>query len=79
MGGARNWDYRYCWLRDATLTLLALMNGGFFREAEEWRRWLVRAIAGSADQMQIMYGIAGDGVSRNSRCPGSPVTSGPLP
>ena len=60
MGGARNWDYRYCWLRDATLTLLALMNGGFFREAEEWRRWLVRAIAGSADQMQIMYGLAGE-------------------
>jgi GH15 family glucan-1,4-alpha-glucosidase len=58
--GCRNWDYRHCWLRDATLTLLALMNGGFFREAEAWREWLVRAVAGSPTQMQIMYGLAGE-------------------
>ena len=60
LGGERNWDYRFCWLRDATWTLLALMNGGFFREAEAWRTWLVRDIAGSATQMQIMYGLAGE-------------------
>src|SRR5262249_55644784 len=59
-GGPRNWDYRYCWLRDATLTLLALMNGGYYEEANAWRGWLVRAVAGSPDQMQIMYGIAGE-------------------
>ncbi len=60
LGGVRNWDYRYCWLRDATLTLLALMNAGFYGEAKAWRNWLVRAAAGSPDQMQILYGIAGE-------------------
>ena len=60
LGGARNWDYRFCWLRDATLTLLALMNAGYYDEAQAWRDWLLRAIAGSPDQMQIMYGIAGE-------------------
>ena len=60
LGGGRNWDYRYCWLRDATLTLYALMNTGHVEEATAWRRWLVRAIAGSPDQMQIMYGVAGE-------------------
>lgn len=60
LGGVRNWDYRYCWLRDATLTLLALMQTGYYEEAEHWRRWLLRAVAGSPDQMQIMYGIAGE-------------------
>jgi GH15 family glucan-1,4-alpha-glucosidase len=60
LGGARNWDYRYCWLRDATMTLLALMNAGYSAEAAAWRDWLVRAIAGSASQMQIMYGVAGE-------------------
>lgn len=59
-GGVRNWDYRYCWLRDATLTLLAFMNAGHFEEAEAWRQWLLRAIAGSPEQLQIMYGIAGE-------------------
>lgn len=59
-GGPRNWDYRYCWLRDATLTLLALMNGGYYDEAQAWREWLLRAVAGSPNQMQIMYGIAGE-------------------
>ncbi len=59
-GGPRNWDYRYCWVRDATLTLLALMNAGYYGEAEAWREWLLRAVAGSPQQMQIMYGIAGE-------------------
>jgi len=60
LGGVRNWDYRYCWLRDATLTLLALMNAGYYNEARAWREWLERAIAGSPAQVQIMYGIAGE-------------------
>ncbi len=60
IGGPRNWDYRYCWLRDTTFTLLALMNGGYFREAEAWMNWLLRTIAGSAEQVQIMYGIQGE-------------------
>jgi len=60
LGGVRNWDYRYCWLRDATLTLLALMDANYFKEAEAWRRWLQRALAGSPAQAQIMYGIAGE-------------------
>jgi GH15 family glucan-1,4-alpha-glucosidase len=60
IGGVRNWDYRYCWLRDATLTLLAFMDGGYYEEAEAWREWLVRAVAGSPEQMQIMYGLAGE-------------------
>ncbi len=60
LGGPRNWDYRYCWLRDSTFTLLALMNGGYFKEAEAWQEWLLRAIAGSPEQVQIMYGIRGE-------------------
>ena len=60
LGGKRNWDYRYCWLRDATLTLVALMHAGFYEEAQAWREWLVRAVAGSPNQVQIMYGIAGE-------------------
>jgi GH15 family glucan-1,4-alpha-glucosidase len=60
LGGVRNWDYRYCWLRDATLTLIALMQTGYYHEAEEWRRWLLRAAAGSPEQTQIMYGIGGE-------------------
>jgi GH15 family glucan-1,4-alpha-glucosidase len=60
IGGSRNWDYRFCWLRDATLTLLALMNAGYYEEANAWREWLVRAVAGSPDQLQIMYGLAGE-------------------
>jgi GH15 family glucan-1,4-alpha-glucosidase len=58
--GARNWDYRLCWLRDATLTLMALMNSGYYQEAKAWRDWLLRAAAGSPRQMQIMYGLAGE-------------------
>ncbi len=60
IGEPRNWDYRYCWLRDATFTLLALMNAGYFEEAGAWRDWLLRAAAGSANQVQIMYGIRGE-------------------
>jgi GH15 family glucan-1,4-alpha-glucosidase len=60
LGGVRNWDYRYCWLRDATLTLLALINAGHMSEAEAWRRWLLRAAAGAPSQVQIMYGLAGE-------------------
>lgn len=58
--GARNWDYRFCWLRDATFTLLALMHAGYYDEAAEWQNWLLRAVAGSPDQVQIMYGVAGE-------------------
>jgi GH15 family glucan-1,4-alpha-glucosidase len=60
IGGVRNWDYRYCWLRDATLTLLGAMHAGYYEEAEAWREWLLRAVAGSPDQLQIMYGIRGE-------------------
>jgi GH15 family glucan-1,4-alpha-glucosidase len=60
LGGSRNWDYRYCWLRDATLTLLAFMNAGYYEEAHAWREWLLRTVAGSPQQSQIMYGIAGE-------------------
>jgi GH15 family glucan-1,4-alpha-glucosidase len=60
LGGVRNWDYRYCWLRDTTFTLLALTNGGYFDEAEAWQNWLLRALAGSPEQVQIMYGLKGE-------------------
>ncbi|HTZ08374.1 MAG TPA: glycoside hydrolase family 15 protein [Acidimicrobiales bacterium] len=60
LGGERNWDYRYCWLRDATLTLESLMRGGFHDEALDWRDWLLRAVAGDVSKLQIMYGPAGE-------------------
>jgi GH15 family glucan-1,4-alpha-glucosidase len=60
LGGTRNWDYRYCWLRDATITLLAMMRGGYFDEARAWRSWLARVMAGAPEQLQIMYGISGE-------------------
>jgi GH15 family glucan-1,4-alpha-glucosidase len=60
IGGVRNWDYRYCWLRDATLTLLALLNADHIDEALAWRRWLLRAVAGDPADLQIMYGVAGE-------------------
>jgi len=60
IGGARNWDYRFCWLRDATFTLYSLLMGGYEREAEAWREWLLRAIAGDPKDLRIMYGIAGE-------------------
>ncbi|RJS23314.1 glycoside hydrolase family 15 protein [Corallococcus sp. H22C18031201] len=60
LGGERNWDYRYCWLRDASLTLEALMRGGYLEEARAWREWLLRAVAGAPAEAQIMYGVAGE-------------------
>jgi GH15 family glucan-1,4-alpha-glucosidase len=60
LGGVRNWDYRFCWLWDATITLQALMYAGFEEEARDWRRWLLRAIAGDPAEVQIMYGVAGE-------------------
>lgn len=60
IGGPRNWDYRFCWVRDATLTLLALMGAGYYDEARAWRDWLVRAVAGSPEQLQIMYAVTGE-------------------
>ena len=60
IGGIRNWDYRYCWLRDATFTLVGLMSAGYLEEARTWRQWLLRAVAGSPSQMQIMYGVRGE-------------------
>jgi GH15 family glucan-1,4-alpha-glucosidase len=60
LGGVRNWDYRFCWLRDATITLQSLMYSGFQSEAQAWRKWLLRAIAGDPANLQIMYGVAGE-------------------
>ena len=60
LGGVRNWDYRFCWIRDATLTLLAFLNGGYLDEARAWRTWLLRAAAGDPADLQIMYGVAGE-------------------
>ena len=56
----RNWDYRYCWLRDSTFTLLALLNAGYREEAQAWRQWLLRAVAGTPAATNIMYGLAGE-------------------
>src|SRR5207249_2781214 len=60
IGGVRNWDYRYCWLRDATLTLLAFIHADHVDEAIDWRRWLLRAVAGDPADLQIMYGVRGE-------------------
>jgi GH15 family glucan-1,4-alpha-glucosidase len=60
LGGERNWDYRFCWLRDTSFTLLTLLNAGYEEEAESWRRWLLRAIAGAPEQLQTIYGISGE-------------------
>jgi carbohydrate kinase (thermoresistant glucokinase family) len=60
LGGERNWDYRYCWLRDATFTLMALVTAGYREEAQAWGRWLRRSVAGSPHQIQIMYGLSGE-------------------
>ena len=60
IGGERNWDYRYCWLRDATFTLYAFLMSGYRDEARAWREWLVRAVAGKASQLNIVYGVAGE-------------------
>jgi GH15 family glucan-1,4-alpha-glucosidase len=78
-GGERNWDYRFCWLRDATFTLLALMDGGYYDEACAWRDWLVRAAAGSPEQMQIMYGLAGERDLTERTLPWLPGYQGSVP
>jgi GH15 family glucan-1,4-alpha-glucosidase len=59
-GGVRNWDYRFCWVRDATLTLQSLLNAGYLEEAREWREWLLRAVAGSPAELNILYGLHGE-------------------
>jgi len=77
--GKRNWDYRYCWLRDATFTLLALLHAGYEQEACRWRDWLVRSVAGSADQTQIMYGVAGERMLPEWKIPWLPGYLGASP
>jgi GH15 family glucan-1,4-alpha-glucosidase len=79
LGGPRNWDYRYCWLRDATLTLVALMGGGYHEEAMAWRDWLNRAVAGSPTDFQIMYGIAGERLLTEWEVPWLPGYEGSAP
>jgi GH15 family glucan-1,4-alpha-glucosidase len=78
-GGVRNWDYRYCWLRDATFTLYALMIGGYVGEAGAWRDWLVRAVAGKPSQGQILYGVAGERLLREWEVPWLPGYEGSAP
>ena len=60
LGGVRNWDYRFCWVRDATLTLQSLLDAGYHEEAQEWREWLLRAVAGSPSELNIVYGLRGE-------------------
>jgi GH15 family glucan-1,4-alpha-glucosidase len=72
LGGSRNWDYRFCWLRDSALLLTALTGAGFLEEAAAWRDWLVRAVAGSPDQVQIMYGVAGERLLTETELPWLP-------
>jgi GH15 family glucan-1,4-alpha-glucosidase len=79
IGGVRNWDYRLCWLRDATLTLVALMDAGYYDEARAWRDWLLRAAAGSPDQLQIMYGLGGERRLLELEVPWLPGYEGSLP
>ena len=79
IGGSRNWDYRYCWLRDATLTLESLMRGGFYDEAMAWRDWLLRAVAGDVAQLQIMYGPAGERRLEEWEAPWLPGYEGSAP
>src|SRR4051812_21202652 len=79
IGGSRNWDYRYCWVRDATLTLLALMNAGYYRDAQRWRDWLTRAVAGRPEQLEVMYGVAGERRLTEWEVPWLPGYEGSLP
>ncbi len=79
LGGSRNWDYRYCWLRDATFTLYALIGAGFLGEAKAWRAWLLRAVAGSPDDLQIMYGVAGERRLTEFEIPWLPGYEGAVP
>jgi GH15 family glucan-1,4-alpha-glucosidase len=79
IGGVRNWDYRYCWVRDATFALYALMIGGYADEARAWREWLVRAVAGKPSEMQIMYGLAGERRLQEWEVPWLPGYEGSAP
>jgi GH15 family glucan-1,4-alpha-glucosidase len=79
IGGPRNWDYRYCWLRDSSYTLQALLAAGYVQEAKAWREWLLRAVAGDPAQLQIMYSWTARGGSRNTNCHGWPATKTPAP
>ncbi len=79
LGGVRNWDYRYCWLRDATFALYALMTGGYVDEARAWRGWLLRAIAGKPSQAQILYGVAGERLLPEWELPWLPGYEGSAP
>jgi GH15 family glucan-1,4-alpha-glucosidase len=79
LGGVRNWDYRYCWLRDATFTLYALLNAGYEQEARQWREWLLRAAAGKPSQVHIMYGIAGERRLPEQELPWLPGYEGSAP
>ncbi|HSD21954.1 MAG TPA: glycoside hydrolase family 15 protein [Anaeromyxobacter sp.] len=79
IGGVRNWDYRLCWLRDATLVLTALVDAGYGEEAAAWRDWLLRAVAGDPGEMQIMYGLAGERRLDEREVPGLPGYEGSRP
>jgi GH15 family glucan-1,4-alpha-glucosidase len=79
IGGARNWDYRYCWLRDAAFTLLAFLNAGYGEEAHSFRDWLLRAVAGNPDQIQIMYGVGGERKLDEQEVPWLPGYEGSAP
>ena len=79
IGGIRNWDYRYCWLRDSTFTLYALMLAGLAGEARAWREWLLRAVAGQPKQMQILYGVAGERRISEQELPWLPGYQGARP
>jgi GH15 family glucan-1,4-alpha-glucosidase len=79
IGGERNWDYRYCWLRDATFTLYALMNAGFLAEARAWRDWLLRSVAGDPERVQILYGVGGQRRITESELPWLPGYAGSAP
>ncbi len=79
LGGERNWDYRYCWLRDATMTLAAMIRSGYTDEANAWRNWLLRAIAGSPQDIQIMYGVTGERRLTEFTCDWLPGFAGSAP
>ncbi len=79
LGGSRNWDYRYCWIRDSTLTLYALLNAGYRQEAEAWRQWLLRTAAGHPQQLHIMYGVSGERWLPENEIPWLPGYENSLP
>ncbi len=79
IGGQRNWDYRFCWLRDATFTLYALISAGFMNEAAAWRKWLLRAVAGDPNDLQIVYGLAGERRAAEYELPELPGYEGSRP